>query len=42
MSSKLFLPLKVGNNTLQHRLVMAPLTRFRASDTHVPLDFVKE
>lgn len=35
--SRLFQPLQVGNNTLQHRLVMAPLTRFRASDEHVPL-----
>jgi NADPH2 dehydrogenase len=40
--SKLFQPLQVGNNTLQHRLVMAPLTRYRADDAHVPLDFVAE
>jgi NADPH2 dehydrogenase len=40
--SKLFQPLQVGNNTLQHRLVMAPLTRYRADDAHVPLDFVEE
>ncbi|KAK7949381.1 Chanoclavine-I aldehyde reductase [Apiospora aurea] len=33
-SSKLFQPLKVGNNTLQHRLAMAPLTRFRADGDH--------
>lgn len=42
MSSKLFQPLQVGNNALQHRLVMAPLTRYRASDDHVQLDFVPE
>ncbi|KAI9829496.1 MAG: Chanoclavine-I aldehyde reductase fgaOx3 [Sarea resinae] len=36
MSSKLFAPLKVGDAQLQHRLVMAPLTRFRAEDNHVP------
>jgi len=35
--SRLFEPLKVGNLTLQHRLVMAPLTRFRADDSHVQL-----
>ncbi|KAF2093188.1 NADPH dehydrogenase [Rhizodiscina lignyota] len=41
-SSKLFQPLKVGNVTLNQRLVMAPLTRFRADTSHVPLPFVKE
>ncbi|KAI1134837.1 NADH:flavin oxidoreductase/NADH oxidase family protein [Hypoxylon sp. FL0543] len=41
-SSRLFQPLKVGNATLQHRLVMAPLTRFRADSDHVPLPFVKD
>ncbi|KAI1105703.1 NADH:flavin oxidoreductase/NADH oxidase family protein [Jackrogersella minutella] len=40
--SRLFKPLKVGNVTLQHRVVMAPLTRFRADSNHVPLPFVKE
>ncbi|KAK8024661.1 hypothetical protein PG990_002484 [Apiospora arundinis] len=40
--SKLFQPLKVGNNSLQHRLAMAPLTRFRADGEHVPLPMVKE
>ncbi|CZT16351.1 related to NADH:flavin oxidoreductase/12-oxophytodienoate reductase [Ramularia collo-cygni] len=30
VSDRLFRPLKVGNVELQHRLVMAPLTRFRA------------
>ncbi|KAI1396122.1 FMN-linked oxidoreductase [Hypoxylon fuscum] len=41
-SSRLFEPLKVGNVTLKHRLVMAPLTRFRATSEHVPLPIVKE
>lgn len=40
--SKLFEPLQVGPNKLSNRLVMAPLTRFRADDTHVPLPMVKE
>jgi N-ethylmaleimide reductase len=31
MSSKLFTPLKIGAHTLSHRIVMAPLTRMRAS-----------
>ena|ERR1700761_6653342 len=41
-SSLLFKPLKVGNVTLQHRVVMAPMTRVRATKKeHVPHDFVK-
>jgi len=42
MSSNLFKPLKLGNVQLQNRIVMAPLTRFRADDQHVPLPFVPE
>jgi NADPH2 dehydrogenase len=42
MSSNLFKPLKLGNLQLQNRVVMAPLTRFRADDDHVPLPFVPE
>ena len=41
-SSKLFQPLKIGNLELKNRLVLAPLTRFRADDAHVPLPFVPE
>ncbi len=42
-SSKLFTPLKVGAIELKHRVVMAPLTRYRnTAKGHVPLDFVKE
>ncbi|CAE6510641.1 unnamed protein product, partial [Rhizoctonia solani] len=33
-SSKLFTPLRLGGITLAHRVVMAPLTRFRANDNH--------
>lgn len=40
--SKLFTPLNVGNNLLQHRMVMAPLTRYRADDQHVQLDIAQE
>ena len=36
-SSQLFKPLKVGRNTLSHRVVLPPLTRYRATKkTHVP------
>ncbi|KAH8816690.1 hypothetical protein F5884DRAFT_776996 [Xylogone sp. PMI_703] len=42
MTSKLFTPLKLGNASLKHRIAMAPLTRYRANDEHVPLPFVKE
>ncbi|KAL1690864.1 hypothetical protein GGG16DRAFT_54908 [Schizophyllum commune] len=38
----LFKPVKVGPLQLQHRVVMAPMTRFRASAAHVPLPNVKE
>jgi NADPH2 dehydrogenase len=37
-SSNLFEPLQVGRSTLQHRIVMAPLTRYRATDDHVHTD----
>ncbi|EHK23110.1 uncharacterized protein TRIVIDRAFT_28863 [Trichoderma virens Gv29-8] len=36
--SKIFQPLKVGKITLPHRVVMAPLSRYRNTDDHVPLD----
>ncbi|KAF2405008.1 NADPH dehydrogenase [Trichodelitschia bisporula] len=35
-ASKLLQPLRLGPTTLQHRIAMAPLTRFRATDAHVP------
>ncbi|OOF91819.1 hypothetical protein ASPCADRAFT_9233 [Aspergillus carbonarius ITEM 5010] len=35
-------PLRVGNLDLKHRVVLAPLTRNRADDQHVPLDIVRE
>lgn len=41
-SSRLFEPLKIGKLTLSHRVGLGPLTRYRASDDHVPLEFVKE
>lgn len=36
----LFQPVRVGNITLEHRVVLAPLTRFRADDAHVPTDIM--
>jgi NADPH2 dehydrogenase len=41
-SSRLFQPLKVGKVELSNRIVMAPLTRFRADKSHVPHPFVPE
>jgi NADPH2 dehydrogenase len=35
--SKLFKPIKVGNMNLKHRMIMAPLTRFRSDENNVPL-----
>jgi NADPH2 dehydrogenase len=42
VDSKLFKPLRVGNITLQNRIAMAPLTRFRSDDAHVPLPMVAD
>lgn len=40
--SPLFEPLEVGPVTLSHRISMAPMTRLRADDQHVPLPFVAD
>ena len=38
---RLFTPIKIGDITLQHRVALAPLTRFRSTKKeHVPLDIV--
>ncbi|CAE6501883.1 unnamed protein product [Rhizoctonia solani] len=37
-SNKLFTPLPLGDITLTHRVVMAPLTRFRADNNHAPTE----
>lgn len=41
-TSKIFQPLKVGKMVLPHRIVMAPLSRYRNKDDHVPLDMAVE
>ncbi|VDB93769.1 unnamed protein product [Peniophora sp. CBMAI 1063] len=38
----LFTHIQVGNMPLQHRIVLAPLTRFRADDDYVPSEFAAE
>ncbi|KAJ5591928.1 uncharacterized protein N7459_002297 [Penicillium hispanicum] len=40
--SKLFTPIRVGHMELANRVALAPMTRFRADDQHVPLPFVKD
>ncbi|TVY58795.1 putative inactive reductase easA [Lachnellula suecica] len=40
--SNLFKPLKIGNLQLQNRVVLAPLTRVRADDSHVPTPIMAE
>ncbi|KAJ5514632.1 Aldolase-type TIM barrel [Penicillium fimorum] len=40
--TKLFSPLRVGRVELSNRIAMAPMTRFRADDNHIPLPFVKD
>ncbi|KAK1977616.1 NADH:flavin oxidoreductase/NADH oxidase [Colletotrichum cereale] len=39
--SKLFEPLKLGNTQLNHRIAMAPLTRYRNDTNHVAMPFVQ-
>jgi NADPH2 dehydrogenase len=41
-ASELFEPLRLGTLDLSHRVVMAPLTRFRTNSDHVTLPFVKD
>lgn len=40
--ARLFSPLRVGDHELAHRVVMAPLTRYRCDDDWVPLPMVSE
>ncbi|KAM0254465.1 hypothetical protein ACHAQJ_006747 [Trichoderma viride] len=40
--SRLFSPFNVGNLEITHRIVMAPLTRFRNDENHIPLPFVAD
>jgi 2,4-dienoyl-CoA reductase-like NADH-dependent reductase (Old Yellow Enzyme family) len=37
----LFKPIQLGNKVLKHRVAMAPLTRFRADENHVPTCLAK-
>lgn len=39
--SSLFQPLRVGAVDVQHRIVMAPLTRFRANKDHIHNELAK-
>jgi NADPH2 dehydrogenase len=39
---RLFKPLKIGNIEIKHRIGMAPLTRMRGTDDHVPVSLMKE
>ncbi|KAF7296172.1 hypothetical protein HMN09_01085700 [Mycena chlorophos] len=39
---KLFQPTRIGDVQLTHRVVLAPMTRFRADANHVPLPHVAE
>ncbi|TVY42471.1 Chanoclavine-I aldehyde reductase [Lachnellula occidentalis] len=40
--SRLFKPMKIGNVEVKHRIGMAPLTRLRATDDHVPTPLMKQ
>lgn len=37
-TSRLFKPITVGSHVLSHRMAMAPMTRYRATDEHNPTD----
>lgn len=39
-NTKVFAPIKVGRNTLSHKVVFAPSTRMRATKDHVPSDLL--
>lgn len=41
-NSRLFKPLKLGNIQINNRVAMAPLTRFRATDDHIPMPIVAD
>ncbi|KAL4860849.1 hypothetical protein BDV12DRAFT_208758 [Aspergillus spectabilis] len=41
-TTRLFTPLHLGQITLSHRVIMAPLTRYRCSESHVPLPMMVE
>ncbi|KJK79258.1 hypothetical protein H634G_05498 [Metarhizium anisopliae BRIP 53293] len=40
-TSNLFKPIAFGKGVLQHKIVLSPMTRFRADDDGVPLPYVK-
>jgi len=41
-ASKLFQPIRVGRMNLKHRIVLSPMTRFRANKDHVHGDLALE
>lgn len=41
-AERLYKPMRMGNMALAHRMVMAPLTRFRADQHHNPSPYAKE
>jgi 2,4-dienoyl-CoA reductase-like NADH-dependent reductase (Old Yellow Enzyme family) len=41
-SSAIFKPLKLGNQELKHRIVLAPMTRLRADKNSVPTSIMKD
>lgn len=40
--SKLFKPITIGKTPLKHRIVLAPLTRLRSDEDHVPLPLMRK
>ena len=42
LGAKILQPIKVGTMQLSHRMVLAPLTRTRSTNAHIPPDFAAE
>ena len=42
MVDKIFTPVRIGQFDLPHRIVLAPLTRYRSDEGQVPKEFVAE
>ncbi|KAA1472895.1 FMN-linked oxidoreductase, partial [Dentipellis sp. KUC8613] len=41
-AGRLFQPITIGDTTLKHRVVLAPMTRLRNSATHVPTELTRK
>ena len=42
MAASLFTPIQFGRSRLNHRIIMSPLTRYRADENHIPTNMMIE